>query len=63
MAYEFNSIYSIGHDEYTIHGDMANSKVLFSGLKFGKCSSVVEARLMRFWEGQKCQMWWGTHVG
>ncbi|KAF3531331.1 hypothetical protein DY000_02041610 [Brassica cretica] len=32
---------------YTIHGDMANSKVLFSGLKFGKCSSVVEARL---WE-------------
>ncbi|KAF2586305.1 hypothetical protein F2Q70_00036542 [Brassica cretica] len=35
---------------------MANSKVLFSGLKFGKCSSVVEARLMRFWEARnvKC---------
>ncbi|KAG2330086.1 hypothetical protein Bca52824_001266 [Brassica carinata] len=29
---------------------MANSKVFFSDLKSGRCSSVVEARLLRFWE-------------
>ncbi|CAN6924748.1 unnamed protein product [Brassica oleracea var. botrytis] len=56
MAYVFNSIYSIGHDEYTIHGDMDNSKVLFSGVKFGKCSFVVEARLMRFWEARNVKL-------
>ncbi|KAG2315080.1 hypothetical protein Bca52824_018202 [Brassica carinata] len=29
---------------------MANPKVFFSDMKSGKCSSVVEARLLRFWE-------------
>ena len=31
---------------------MAISKVFFSDLKSGKCSSVVEARLLRFWEAR-----------
>ncbi|KAL0669325.1 hypothetical protein Bca4012_032029 [Brassica carinata] len=32
---------------------MANTRVLFSDLKSGgKCSSVVEARLLRYWEAQ-----------
>uniref|UniRef100_M4F044 Uncharacterized protein n=1 Tax=Brassica campestris TaxID=3711 RepID=M4F044_BRACM len=31
---------------------MVNSNVLFSGLKSGRCSSVVEARLVRFWEAR-----------
>lgn len=29
---------------------MANSKVFISDLKVGKCSSVVEARMLHFWE-------------
>ncbi|KAH0928667.1 hypothetical protein HID58_014394 [Brassica napus] len=29
---------------------MANSRVFFSDWKTGGCSSVVEARLLRFWE-------------
>ncbi|KAL0721976.1 hypothetical protein Bca4012_036575 [Brassica carinata] len=29
---------------------MANSRVFFSDLKSGRCSSIVEARLLRFWE-------------
>ncbi|CAN7067177.1 unnamed protein product [Brassica rapa subsp. trilocularis] len=35
---------------------MANSRFFFSDLKSGKCSSVVEARLLwfRFWGDQKC---------
>ncbi|CAN7030825.1 unnamed protein product [Brassica rapa subsp. trilocularis] len=28
---------------------MANSRVFFSDLKSANCSSVVEARLLRFW--------------
>jgi len=32
---------------------MANTRVLFSDLKSGgKCSSVVEARLLRYWEAR-----------
>ncbi|KAF8094782.1 hypothetical protein N665_0353s0013 [Sinapis alba] len=31
---------------------MANSKVFFSDLKSGRCSSAVEARLLRFWEAR-----------
>nr|VDC71320.1 unnamed protein product [Brassica rapa] len=31
---------------------MAMAKVLFSDLKTGRCSSVVEARLLRFWEAR-----------
>ncbi|WZZ44402.1 hypothetical protein YC2023_040661 [Brassica napus] len=31
---------------------MANSRFLFSDLKSGKCTSVVEARLLRFWEAR-----------
>ncbi|KAG5385954.1 hypothetical protein IGI04_037424 [Brassica rapa subsp. trilocularis] len=31
---------------------MAISRVFFSDLKSGKCSSVVEARLLRFWEAR-----------
>ncbi|CAN7102682.1 unnamed protein product [Brassica rapa subsp. narinosa] len=31
---------------------MAMSKVFFSDLKSGRCSSVVEARLLRFWEAR-----------
>ncbi|KAL0716097.1 hypothetical protein Bca4012_065419 [Brassica carinata] len=31
---------------------MANSRVFFSNLKSGKCSSVVEVRLLRFWEAR-----------
>ncbi|KAL0795681.1 hypothetical protein Bca101_067058 [Brassica carinata] len=31
---------------------MANSKVFFYDLKCGRCSSVVEARLLRFWEAR-----------
>ncbi|KAG2305169.1 hypothetical protein Bca52824_033820 [Brassica carinata] len=31
---------------------MVNSKVFFSGLKSGRCSSTVEARLLRFWEAR-----------
>ncbi|KAF2617179.1 hypothetical protein F2Q68_00038307 [Brassica cretica] len=32
---------------------MANTRVFFSDLKSGgKCSSVVEARLLRYWEAQ-----------
>ncbi|KAF8113063.1 hypothetical protein N665_0057s0015 [Sinapis alba] len=31
---------------------MANSRVLLSDLKSGKCSSVVETRLLRFWEAR-----------
>ncbi|KAG2303624.1 hypothetical protein Bca52824_032275 [Brassica carinata] len=34
---------------------MANSKVFFSDLKAGRCSSVVEARLLRFWEAKNVQ--------
>ncbi|CAN6854316.1 unnamed protein product [Brassica oleracea] len=35
---------------------MAMKKVFFSDLKSGRCSSVVEARLLRFWEAKnvKC---------
>ncbi|CAN7139381.1 unnamed protein product, partial [Brassica rapa subsp. narinosa] len=31
---------------------MSAPKVFFSDLKFGKCSSVVEARLLRLWEAK-----------
>lgn len=31
---------------------MANSRVFFSHLKTGGCTSVVEARLLRFWEAR-----------
>ncbi|XP_048614644.1 uncharacterized protein LOC125587697 [Brassica napus] len=31
---------------------MALTKVFFSDLKTGRCSSVVEARLLRFWEAK-----------
>ncbi|KAG2282475.1 hypothetical protein Bca52824_053695 [Brassica carinata] len=31
---------------------MAMTKVFFSDLKSGRCSSVVEARLLRFWEAK-----------
>ncbi|CAN7105788.1 unnamed protein product [Brassica rapa subsp. narinosa] len=31
---------------------MVNSNLFFSGLKSGRCSSVVEARLVRFWEAR-----------
>ncbi|KAF3550348.1 hypothetical protein DY000_02009874 [Brassica cretica] len=31
---------------------MAMAKVFFSDLKSGRCSSVVEARLLRFWEAR-----------
>lgn len=31
---------------------MSNSKVFFSDLKSGMCSSTVEARLLRFWEAK-----------
>ena len=31
---------------------MAMAKVFFSDLKTGRCSSVVEARLLRFWEAR-----------
>ncbi|KAJ0265510.1 hypothetical protein HA466_0017840 [Hirschfeldia incana] len=31
---------------------MANTRVFFSDLKAGRCSSVVEARLLRFWEAK-----------
>ncbi|WZY91819.1 hypothetical protein YC2023_064148 [Brassica napus] len=31
---------------------MANSRAFFSDLKSGKCSSIVEARLLRFWEAR-----------
>ncbi|KAG2282717.1 hypothetical protein Bca52824_053937 [Brassica carinata] len=31
---------------------MANSRFFFSDLKSGKCTSVVEARLLRFWEAR-----------
>ncbi|KAF2552743.1 hypothetical protein F2Q68_00037027 [Brassica cretica] len=38
---------------YLIHCDMANTRVFFSDLKSGgKCSSVVEARLLRYWEAR-----------
>lgn len=30
--------------------------MLFSGVKFGKCSFVVEARLMRFWEARNVKL-------
>ena len=32
--------------------EMANSRAFFSDLKSGKCSSIVEARLLRFWEAR-----------
>ncbi|CAN6913738.1 unnamed protein product [Brassica oleracea] len=28
------------------------SRVFFSDMKTGKCSSIVEARLLRFWEAR-----------
>ncbi|CAF2132783.1 unnamed protein product [Brassica napus] len=31
---------------------MAISRVFFSDLKSGKCSSVAEARILRFWEAR-----------
>lgn len=31
---------------------MAITKVFFSDLRAGRCSSVVEARLLRFWEAK-----------
>ncbi|WZY74538.1 hypothetical protein YC2023_006778 [Brassica napus] len=31
---------------------MANSRVFFSDLKSSKCTSVVEARLLQFWEAR-----------
>ncbi|CAN7031589.1 unnamed protein product [Brassica rapa subsp. trilocularis] len=31
---------------------MANSRAFFSDLKSGKCSSILEARLLRFWEAR-----------
>lgn len=31
---------------------MANTRVFFSDLKSGRCSSFVEARLLRFWEAR-----------
>lgn len=31
---------------------MSTPRVFFSDLKSGKCSSVVEARLLRFWEAK-----------
>ena len=31
---------------------MAMSRVFFSDLKTGKCSSVVEGRLLRYWEAR-----------
>ncbi|KAG2314733.1 hypothetical protein Bca52824_017855 [Brassica carinata] len=31
---------------------MAATRVFFSDLKAGKCSSTVEARLLRFWEAR-----------
>ncbi|KAL0644628.1 hypothetical protein Bca4012_042918 [Brassica carinata] len=31
---------------------MAMTKVFFSDLKSGRCSSIVEARLLRFWEAK-----------
>ncbi|CAF2041100.1 unnamed protein product [Brassica napus] len=31
---------------------MAISKIFFSDLKSSKCSSVVEARLLRYWEAR-----------
>lgn len=34
---------------------MANSRVFFSDLKTGKCSSTVEARMLRLWEAKKEQ--------
>ncbi|KAH0909501.1 hypothetical protein HID58_032822 [Brassica napus] len=37
--------------------DMANSRVFFSNLKSGNCSSVVEAKLLRFWEARLLLFW------
>ncbi|KAF2565327.1 hypothetical protein F2Q70_00027219 [Brassica cretica] len=34
---------------------MAMTKVFFSDLKSGQCSSVVEARLLRFWEAKNAK--------
>ncbi|CDY37296.1 BnaA01g25160D [Brassica napus] len=34
---------------------MSISRVFFSDLKSSKCSSVVEARLLRFWEARNVQ--------
>ncbi|CAN6977247.1 unnamed protein product [Brassica rapa subsp. trilocularis] len=38
--------------DFLIPVAMAISRVFFSDLKSGKCSSVVEARLLRFWEAR-----------
>ncbi|XP_009130020.2 uncharacterized protein LOC103854808 isoform X1 [Brassica rapa] len=37
---------------------MAISRVFFSDLKTGKCSSVVEARLLRYWEARNVKRGW-----
>ncbi|KAF2565324.1 hypothetical protein F2Q68_00026765 [Brassica cretica] len=42
---------------------MAMTKVFFSDLKSGRCSSVVEARLLRLWEAKNVKRaWWGANV-
>ncbi|KAH0882219.1 hypothetical protein HID58_058315, partial [Brassica napus] len=45
------------HDSLILESDpssfsMAMAKVFFSDLKAGRCSSVVEARLLRYWEAR-----------
>ncbi|KAF3523995.1 hypothetical protein F2Q69_00048761 [Brassica cretica] len=39
-------------ESYPSSFSMAMAKVFFSNLKSGRCSSVVEARLLRFWEAR-----------
>lgn len=39
-------------ESYSSSVRMAITKVFFSDLRAGRCSSVVEARLLRFWEAK-----------